>query len=67
MLLVIKNVAYALNETELRGCNLVTPGDVLIRPEPQPESGPILINAGFKIWRLGDVPDSGGSFGVDVM
>ena len=60
------NAVSAL-ETELRGCNLIIPKEVQIREEPQPESGPLLLHTGFRIFRLGDVPDSGGSFGVDLM
>ena len=52
-------------ETELKGCNLVIPKEVEIRQEPQPEEGPLIVNASFIIFRLGDVPKSGGSFGVD--
>ena len=66
LLFVIINVVSSLEETELKGCNLVIPKKVQIREEPQPESGLLLLHVGFKIFRLGDVPDSGGSFGVDV-
>ena len=60
------NVVAAL-DTELGGCNLVIPEEVLKRPEPQPENGPLIIEAGFAINRIRDVPDSGGSFGVDLL
>ena len=66
LLFVITSVS-ALNDTELRGCNLVIPKDVQIRPEPQTDSGPLLIYTSFNIFRLGDVPDSGGSFGMDFL
>ena len=69
LLFVVINVASvsALEETELKGCNLVIPKKVQIREEPQPESGPLLLHVGFNIFRLGDVPDSGGSFGMDFL
>ena len=66
LLFVILGHIFAL-DTELKGCNLVIPDEVRIREEPQPASGPLIIHTGFNIFRLGDVPDSGGSFGVDVM
>ena len=65
-LFVIKNYVFA-QENELKGCNLVIPEDVKIRQEPQPETEPLIIYTWFNIFRLGDVPNSGGSFGVDVM
>ena len=52
---------------EKKGCNLVIPEEVQIREEPQPESGPLIVHASFDIERLGHVPHSGGSFGIDVM
>ena len=79
LLFVIINDVYAVEtdydaysnwftvETDLKGCNLIIPKEVQIREEPQPESGPLLLHTGFRIFRLGDVPDSGGSFGVDFM
>ena len=66
LLFVIISVS-ALNDTELRGCNLVIPKDVKIRPEPQTESGPLRIYTSFSIFRLGDVPNSGGSYGIDLL
>ena len=65
-LFMIKKYVHA-QETELKGCNLVIPEKVKIRQEPQPEKEPLIIYTEFNIFRLGDVPDSGGSFGVDVM
>ena len=67
LLFVSITSASALNETELRGCNLVIPHEVQIRPEPQPDGGPLRIYTGFNIFRLGDVPDSGGSYGMDLL
>ena len=64
-LFVINNNVFA-EETELKGCNLVIPEEVKIRQEPQPETEPLIIYTRFDIIRLGDVPDGGGSFGVDV-
>ena len=66
LLFVIISVS-ALNDTELRGCNLVIPEEVQIRPEPQPENGTLLLHVSFVIFRLGDVPDGGGAFGVDLL
>ena len=54
-------------DTELGGCHLVIPEEVLKRPEPQPETGPLLLHVRFEILEIRDVPDSGGSFGVDLM
>ena len=65
-LFVINKYVFA-KETEIKGCNLVIPDEVRIRQEPQPETEPLVIYTMFDIIRLGDVPDSGGSFGVDVM
>ena len=67
LLLFVIFTVCALNDTELRGCNLIIPKDVQIRPEPQPESGPLLISTSFNIFRLGDVPDSGGAYGMDFL
>ena len=67
LLFVIMSVVSALEDTELKGCNLVKPKEVQIREEPQPESGPLILHTGFEIFRLGDVPDSGGSYGMDVL
>ena len=33
----------------------------------EPEGDPLIINARFKILNLRDVPDSGGSYSVDIM
>ena len=60
---VIISVISALN-TDLKGCHLVIPEEVLQRPEPQPETGPLVLHASFDIQQIRDVPASGGSFGV---
>ena len=63
---VIISVISALN-TDLKGCHLVIPEEVLQRPEPHPETGPLLLHAVFNVLQIRDVPVSGGSFGVDLM
>ena len=55
------------SDAELKGCHLVVPKEVLEQPEPLPETGPLLLHTRFEILRIRDVPDSGGSFGVDLM
>ena len=70
MMLTLLSVLVMIKHTsalEKKGCNLVIPEEVQIREEPQPESGPLIIHASFDIERLGHVPHSGGSFGIDVM
>ena len=58
--------AVSALDTDLKGCHLVIPEEVLKQPEPQPETGPLLLHVIFKIHKIRDVPDSGGSFGVDI-
>ena len=68
LLLFVKIISVsALNDTEVRDCSLVIPDVVHMRPEPQPADGTLLIYVDFLIFRLGDVPDSGGSYGVDLL
>ena len=67
LLYVMITTVSALNDTRVRDCSLVIPEEVHVRPEPQPEDGNLLIYVYFSIIRLGDVPDSGGSYGVDLL
>ena len=54
-------------DTNLKGCHLVIPEEVLKRPDPQPETGLLMLHVQFDILKIRDVPNSGGSFGVDLM
>ena len=58
-------IAFAM-DTDLKGCHLVVPREVMERPEPQPETGPLDLHVIFRIQDIRDVPASGGFFGVDI-
>ena len=60
------STVYAFNKSASRGCNLVIPQNVQEHPEPQPESGPLLLHIELSVLHIREIPDSGGSYGVDV-
>ena len=66
LLLWLVAIVIAL-DTDLKGCHLVIPNEILRQPEPQPETGPLLLHSVFKILGIRDVPASGGYFGVDIL
>ena len=47
-----------------QGCRLTLNSG---RDDMEPEADPLLLHVRIRVLRLIDVPDSGGSFGVDVM
>ena len=59
------NIVSAI-ESGSRGCNLVIPKDVQEQPEPQAETGPLLLHLFLRVTGVRDIPNSGGSYGVDV-
>ena len=59
------NKASAI-ESGTRGCNLIIPDAVRQQPEPQPETGPLLLYVLLRVTQIRDIPHSGGSYGVDV-
>ena len=50
-----------------KGCELIVPEAVQEHMEPEPKTDPLLIHVYMRIFRIRDVPDSGGSFGADLM
>ena len=66
-LLLILTIEVSALETDLKGCNLMIPKEVEVREDPQPKIGPLVLHTTINIIRLGDVPESGGSFGVDLV
>ena len=63
LVLLIGNVVSATNTTQ--GCKLNIPKDVQDHMEAQGK--PLEMDIIMKILRVRDVPDSGGSFGADLM
>ena len=60
-------VVSALNSSvPPKGCNLVTPQRVREHIEPESELGPLLLHIELSVLHIREIPDSGGSFGVDV-
>ena len=47
-----------------KGCQLTLDSDY---DNMEPEGDPLQLHVRFRILHLRDVPDSGGSFGVDIM
>ena len=60
------NIVSSLTKSASRGCNLVIPQNVQEHPEPQPESGPLLLHIELSVLHIREIPDSGGSYGMDV-
>ena len=48
-----------------KGCEL-TLGHYALGEPKEPKGHPLLLNASIRVYYLRDVPDSGGSFGVDL-
>ena len=63
LVLLLGNVAWASNNTH--GCKLNTPQDV--QDQMEAKGKPLQVNITIMVSRVRDVPDSGGSFGVDFM
>ena len=42
------------------------PQSVQEHPEPQPDSGPLILHIELSVLHIREIPDSGGSYGVDV-
>ena len=61
--LLLGNAESALNSSQ--GCKLITPQDVQHQMEAR--GNPLQVNITITVHRIRDVPDSGGSFGVDFM
>ena len=59
--------AFSFADAEFRGCNLNVPKAVEEQIEPEPQSPPLIIDVHLLVIRVRDVPDSGGSYGVDVV
>ena len=66
LVFLLINVVSAFKKSGSRGCNLVIPNNVTEQVEPQPETGPLSLHALLRVYRIRDVPDSGGSVGVDI-
>ena len=49
-----------------KGCELTLGGQKAWEKPKEPEGHPLLLNASIRVYYLRDVPDSGGSFGVDL-
>ena len=64
LLLAIVIGATSTTNTTFTGCNLRVPNDV--KDHMEAEGEPLLITIIVFIKYVRDVPDSGGSFGVDV-
>ena len=62
-LLILGSVAMAATNTTFTGCNLRVPEDVRNHMEAKGE--PLVITIVMIIKFVRDVPDSGGSFGVE--
>ena len=60
------NIVSGFNKSASRGCNLVIPQNVQEHPEPQPESGPLLLHIELSVLHIIEIPESGGSYGMDV-
>ena len=58
-------IASTAEATEAEGCNLVVPNSMKVEENSGGE--PLLLSTKLKIRHVRNVPDSGGSFGVDVM
>ena len=58
-------LASTAEATEAEGCNLVVPNSMKV--EGNAAGKPLLLATKLKIRHVRNVPDSGGSFGVDVM
>ena len=63
---IIYVVSALNNSVPPKGCNLVTPQRVRENIEPESESGPLLLHIELSVLHIREIPDSGGSFGVDV-
>ena len=57
-----QNVSSMLNKKK-KGCHLSLDSSF---DEKEPEGDPLLLNVKITVLHLRDVPDSGGSFGVDI-
>ena len=66
LLFFVTRIVSALNTTGSRGCNLVIPQEVQEQPEPNPKKGPLLLHVALRVVHIRDIPNSGGSYGVDV-
>ena len=66
---MLLDAVSALNSTSIssKGCKLIVPRAVQEHVEPEPKTDPLLIHVYMWIFRIRDVPDSGGSFSADLM
>ena len=60
-------IVFAFNDTGSGGCSLIIPKNVQQKLEPQPETGPLLLHVVLRIVRIRDIPDGGGSYGLDFV
>ena len=59
--------AFNHADADFKGCNLKVPKAVEEQIEPEPQTLPLIIHVHLLVIRVRDVPDSGGSYGVDVV
>ena len=62
-ILYVDGMLASGSNVTLSGCNLIVPDAV--KGHQEPEGRPLKISIDISVQQVRDVPDSGGSFGVD--